>query len=135
MTILIKRVYLPAAATDGWRVLVDRLWPRGLRKENAALDAWLKDIAPSGALRQWFNHEAGKWPEFITRYRAELDVLYAQQPDLFQDLRRHLATGKVSLLYGAHDETHNQALVLRDWLQDLLPDSLPNSLPGSPETF
>ena len=75
MTIFIKRIYAPAAVNDGWRVLVDRLWPRGVRREETALDHWLKEIAPSAELRRWFGHELDKWPEFSARYRAELTAL------------------------------------------------------------
>lgn len=113
MHILIKRVYEPAAPSDGFRVLVDRLWPRGMSKEKARIDLWLKDIAPSNELRRWFNHEAARWAEFQRRYTEELDAA----PDAVRAFRE--ASGgreTVTLLYGARDEEHNQALVLQDYL-------------------
>lgn len=117
MAIFIKRVYAPAAAGDGWRVLVDRLWPRGLRKEAAALDLWLKDVAPSNALRQWFGHEIDKWPEFVTRYRAELAALQSEHPETLTELRTRLQAGDITLLFAAHDTERNQAVVLKEWLE------------------
>jgi len=110
-TIRIKRVYLPPEPDDGQRVLVDRLWPRGLTKEKAAVDVWLKDIAPSTELRQWFHHEAAHWEEFEARYLSEL----AGNPAVAQ-LRALVEAGPVTLLYGAHDETQNQAVVLMRYL-------------------
>ncbi len=118
MPIFIKRIYLPAETSDGRRVLVDRLWPRGLRKENAALDQWLKDIAPSHTLRQWFDHEVEKWPEFATLYRAELAAQETAHPEIFAELRAWQKTGNLTLLYAAHDEVHNQAAVLKAWLEN-----------------
>ena len=108
----IKRVYLPAAADDGQRVLVDRLWPRGLSRREAAVDVWLKDVAPSAALRKWFGHEPARWGEFRKRYLAEL-----ADNDAVAQLRALAATGPMTLLYGAHDETHNQARVLLELLE------------------
>lgn len=108
----LKRVYAPADKSDGARILVDRLWPRGISKEHAALDSWLKEIAPSTELRQWFNHDPARWAEFQQRYRAEL----AQNGALLDQLRDRLGQGKVTLIYAAHDEAHNAALVLRDLL-------------------
>jgi uncharacterized protein YeaO (DUF488 family) len=113
----IKRVYEPPAAADGTRVLVDRLWPRGLRKEAAALDDWEKDIAPSPALRTWFGHRPERFAEFSRRYRAEL----AERPEAAARLRSLARKGPVTLLYGAHDEEHNHARVLADWLADHKP--------------
>lgn len=107
----IKRVYLPPEPSDGRRILVDRLWPRGLTKEKAAVDLWLKDVAPSDALRKWFHHEAANWDEFRRRYEAEL----AANPAVGQ-LREAVAAGPATLLYGARDETQNQAAVLADYL-------------------
>ena len=107
-----KRVYEPASAADGTRILVDRLWPRGLRKEDAAIDYWFKDLAPSTALRQWFDHDVERWTEFRKRYRAEL----AEQPQALADLRSLARIGPITLLFGAHDETHNNAVVLRELL-------------------
>jgi uncharacterized protein YeaO (DUF488 family) len=104
----IKRIYEPADKADGTRVLVDRVWPRGMTKERAAVDLWLKEIAPSPALRKWFGHDPKRWPEFRSRYRAELDRNTATVGRLLD-----LATkGKVTLLYAAHDAAHNHAVVL-----------------------
>jgi len=107
----IKRVYLPSAETDGYRILVDRLWPRGLSKEKAAIDLWLKEVAPSDALRKWFHHEAENWDEFQRRYEAELEDNAA-----VAELREAIGKGPATLLYGAKDETHNQAVVLAEFL-------------------
>ncbi|MBP7950736.1 MAG: DUF488 domain-containing protein [Verrucomicrobiales bacterium] len=109
----IKRAYTPAAPEDGERFLVDRLWPRGVKKEALHLSAWLKEIAPSDALRRWFGHETERWEEFRRRY---LDELKSQQAAL-QPLRDALERGPVTLVYSAHDEAHNQAVVLRDFLR------------------
>jgi uncharacterized protein YeaO (DUF488 family) len=105
--IRLKRVYLPKSPDDGTRILVDRLWPRGLSKERAAVDLWLKEVAPTDALRKWFDHDPAKWPEFQKRYRAEL----RSNPAL-GTLRRHAKGATVTLLYGAKDEEHNDARVL-----------------------
>ena len=110
----VKRVYDPPAPEDGARVLVDRLWPRGLRKEKAELALWLKDVAPSTGLRQWFGHDPARFAEFSRRYRIELDSNKAAL-DRIGDL---LKLGRVTLLYSAHDAIHNQARVLFDYLQD-----------------
>lgn len=108
----LKRAYEPAASDDGIRILVDRLWPRGVSKEAAALDDWMKDIAPSAALRQWFGHDPARWVEFQRRYKAEI-----RQHDVELDRIRSLAkTRTVTLVYSAHDEEHNDAVVLRDVL-------------------
>ncbi|RAZ92723.1 hypothetical protein DPM33_02270 [Mesorhizobium hawassense] len=108
----VKRIYEPPAEADGQRVLVDRIWPRGVAKKDAALALWLKDIAPSDALRKWFGHEPERWAEFQKRYRAELDA----NGDAVAELRELLREGKVTLLYGAHDEKHNNAVALADYL-------------------
>ena len=111
MPVKIKRIYEPPAQSDGQRILVDRLWPRGVAKAQARIDLWLKDVAPSADLRRWFGHKPERWAEFQKRYLAEL----AGNPAL-EELRR-LARGKpTTLLYGARDETHNQARVLADRL-------------------
>ena len=108
----LKRAYEPAKPDDGVRILVDRLWPRGVSKAEAALDDWIKDIAPSTELRQWFGHDPARWAEFQRRYRAEL-----RQHGEELDRIRKLATAKtVTLVYSAHDEAHNDAVVLRDVL-------------------
>jgi uncharacterized protein YeaO (DUF488 family) len=108
----IKRAYEPASPKDGRRFLVDRLWPRGVKKETLALTAWLKDVAPSDNLRRWFGHDPERWIEFRRRYRAELK----SQPKVVQPLRDALSHGVVTLVYSAHDEAHNQAVVLRQYL-------------------
>ena len=107
-----KRVYADAAESDGTRVLVDRIWPRGLTKERAAVDVWLKEIAPSTELRKWFGHDPARWKEFQARYRKELD----HNTDAVAQLRGIIATGAVTLIYGARDETHNDAVVLLGYL-------------------
>lgn len=112
MKISIKRVYLPAEKTDGKRVLVDRLWPRGLSKEKAKVDVWLKEIAPSTELRKWFDHDPAKWGEFQKRYCDELD----ENTEAIQSLRQIVLEGTTTLVYGAHDEEHNNAVVIRDLL-------------------
>ena len=108
----IKRAYDPAAPDDGTRILVDRLWPRGLKKSDAAISQWMKEIAPSTELRKWFAHDPAKWDEFRRRYEAEL----AEHPELLSELRGMTRKGPVTLVYAAHDEQHNQAVVLRDAL-------------------
>lgn len=115
MDVRIGRIYHPPTAADGHRVLVDRLWPRGLSKERAALDEWLRAIAPSDELRRWFKHDPERWDEFQQRYRAELDS--GDAAAALAHLRQ-LATAKpvLTLLYAAHDETHNNAAVLQGLL-------------------
>jgi len=108
----IKRVYEPASGSDGTRVLVDRLWPRGLAKEDAHYDLWLKDVAPSTDLRNWFGHRAELWDEFQQRYEHELAANPATA-ELLDIVRK----GRTTLLYGARDETHNQAVVLAGYLR------------------
>jgi uncharacterized protein YeaO (DUF488 family) len=107
--IRLKRAYQPAAADDGTRILVDRLWPRGLKKSDAAIDRWLKDIAPSTALRQWFAHDPARWPEFRRRYAAEI----RRHPDQLAELRAIARKGPVTLIFSARDELRNDAVVLR----------------------
>ena len=116
MGIAIKRIYAPAGAADGYRVLVDRLWPRGVRKEDAALDAWLREVAPSPALRRWFGHEPSRWEGFRHRYAAELDTL----TDHWRPLAERAARHRVTLLYAARDEEHNHALALKSYLDTWL---------------
>lgn len=108
----IRRVYAAPAAADGTRILVDRIWPRGLRKEDAAIDLWLKDTAPSTALRQWFAHDASRWHEFVARYHDEL----ARNGDAVEALVAALAKGAATLLYAARDERYNNAVALADYL-------------------
>ena len=112
MKIFVKRIYEPPAKSDGFRVLVDRLWPRGISKENAKLDLWLPDIGPSTKLRQWFNHDPARWEEFRRRYHAELK----EKKELVADLKGRAKMGTVTLLYSARDEAHNQAVALRSFL-------------------
>ncbi|WP_330083715.1 DUF488 domain-containing protein [Methylocystis iwaonis] len=111
----LKRVYEPPEPEDGARVLVDRLWPRGLTKEKAAVDLWAKDAAPSHELRRWFGHEPERWEEFQARYREELESPEAQEQ--IATLRAMARKGRVTLLYAAHDEEMNNAVVLRGVLR------------------
>jgi len=108
----LKRAYELPAADDGTRVLVDRLWPRGVSKEHAALDQWMKDISPSTELRKWFGHDPARWEEFCRRYTEELH----QNAERLSQLRSLTREGPVTLVYSAHDEVHNDAIVLRDLL-------------------
>jgi len=108
----IKRTYDPPARGDGRRILVERLWPRGMKKEAVAADAWMKDVAPSTELRQWFGHQVDRWNEFRRRYRKEL----AAHPDAWEPILDAENRGTVTLLYSAHDVLHNGAVVLRDYL-------------------
>jgi uncharacterized protein YeaO (DUF488 family) len=113
MKIQTKRVYEPAATTDGYRILVDRLWPRGLTKEAASVDRWMKEVAPSNELRKWFHANMDQWDEFNVRYRAEL-----KGSDALQELRSLVAEKDlVTLLFAAKTEDRNQASVLRDLLE------------------
>ena len=111
MAVYIQRVYDPSP-TEGKRILVDRLWPRGLSKAKSKVDLWLKEVAPSNELRQWFAHDPAKWAEFQRRYKDELKVHRAPLAQLKQEARR----GTITLLYGARDEQHNQAVVLAKML-------------------
>jgi uncharacterized protein YeaO (DUF488 family) len=112
--IKIKRVYEKPAKEDGWRVLVDRLWPRGMKREAAKIDVWMKEIAPSDGLRKWFGHEPKKWPEFQKRYRGELEEEKDAVTELKEMEKKH---GIVTLLFGAKDQEHNQAVALVDVLK------------------
>jgi len=112
MKIRIKRAYVQADESDGTRILVDRLWPRGLTKEKAKIEIWLKDIAPSTALRKWFAHDPNKWAEFQARYAKELETNTAAVAQL-----KDLSKGQtVTLVYAAKDELHNEAVILQRWL-------------------
>lgn len=115
MNIHLKRAYEAPSTEDGRRVLVDRLWPRGLSKDKAAIDLWLKEAAPSNELRHWFGHDPARWEEFTERYRKELE----QNPAL-DELIALARQGPISLIYGAKDEEHNQAVVLREVLKERL---------------
>lgn len=114
MSIAIKRVYEPAAKSDGYRVLVDRVWPRGLKKEDAALDIWAKELAPSTTLRKWFGHEPARWEAFRHRYATELDA----RASFWQPLATRAERHRVTLLFGAKDEEHNQAVALKMYLDN-----------------
>jgi uncharacterized protein YeaO (DUF488 family) len=111
--IALKRVYDAPCPEDGVRVLVERLWPRGLTKERAAVDLWLKDVAPSPELRKWFGHDPARWEQFQERYRQEL----RERKDTVQLLKQKAKESPVTLLYAARDEEHNGALVLQRFLQ------------------
>lgn len=109
----LKRAYEPASHDDGVRFLVERLWPRGLKRSALRLDGWLKDVAPSPALRQWFGHDPKKWVEFQRRYRSELE----QHPEALQPILEAARRGTVTLVYAARDTERNSAILLRDFLQ------------------
>jgi uncharacterized protein YeaO (DUF488 family) len=113
MDIRLKRAYDPASGGDGYRVLVERLWPRGVTKERAALDEWARELAPSPELRRWFGHDPERFQEFRRRYREEL----AGQRERLEELRRRAEQGPVTLVYGARDSEHNGAVVLADVLR------------------
>lgn len=117
--IAVKRVYEPYDKADGMRVLVDRLWPRGIKKEALKLDAWLKEVAPSSELREWYHHDIDKWPQFLSRYAAELD----QNPEAWQPIIESAKDGRVTLLYSARDEEHNNAIALKSILDAKLKGS------------
>lgn len=108
--IRLKRIYDKASKTDGFRVLVDRLWPRGISKEKSALDLWLKDIAPSAVLRKWFGHDPRKWAAFQKRYKLEI----SRNKEIFNQLKKISRNKAVTLLYAAKDKEHNEAVVLKD---------------------
>lgn len=116
--IQLKRVYEPAEFSDGVRLLVDRLWPRKLKKEDLKIDGWQKDVAPCDALRQWFGHEPAKWGDFLRRYHAELDA----KPDSWQPILKSAQHGTATLLYSAHDIEHNNAVALKIYLEKRLRD-------------
>lgn len=110
----LKRVYEAPEKNDGKRILVDRLWPRGLTKEKAHVDLWLKDLGPSTELRKWFAHDPKKWTSFRTKYFQELKV----KGDLLSEVRRESRQGTVTLLYGAKDTEHNEALLIKEYLEN-----------------
>ena len=113
MGIKIKRIYEPHTKSDGYRALVDRLWPRGIKKEEAHIDIWMKEAAPSTGLRKWFNHEPGKWKQFTAKYRAEL-----KQTTAFDELISIIKTHKtITLVYSAKDEQYNQAIALKQFIE------------------
>ena len=113
MSVRIKRVYDEPAADDGERILVDRLWPRGISKEKAAFEEWMKEVAPTSELRKWFDHRPERWDEFKERYRAEL-----QGNPAVEALRARIAAGKVTLLYGSRNREFNHAAVLADFVAE-----------------
>src|SRR5690625_1957182 len=113
MSVKIKRVYEGSEKGDGFRVLVDRVWPRGMTKEKANIDLWLKEIAPSTELRKWFGHDPEKWSEFKKRYKKELK----ENKEALNQVNQQIKKGKVTLVYGAKDEEHNQAVVLQEYLK------------------
>ena len=117
--IKLKRAYERPDFADGTRILVDRLWPRGVKKAEAAIDRWLRDIAPSAELRQWFNHRSERWPEFRRRYLAELQ----ERSELIEEVRKAARAGPVTLVYAARDEAHNEAVVLKELLTGASADS------------
>lgn len=108
----LKRAYENPSAEDGMRILIDRLWPRGVAKANAAIDLWAKDISPSTALRRWFGHDPARWEEFRRRYSEEIH----RHGNRLDELRALAENGRITLVFAAHDETHNDAVVLRDIL-------------------
>ena len=110
--IRLKRVYDPANNDDGVRLLVERLWPRGVKKTDLRLDAWLKDVAPSTELRRWFSHDPAKWTEFQQRYFAELDA----QPETVEPILKASSQGHVTLLFSSHDAAHNNAVALETYI-------------------
>jgi uncharacterized protein YeaO (DUF488 family) len=112
-TVQLKRAYEPPAGRDGFRILVDRIWPRGISKDSARIDLWLKDIAPSTGLRRWFGHGPEKWTEFRERYFRELE----KNPELAAELEEQLGRHSVTFVYAAKDEQHNNAVALRDYLE------------------
>ncbi|HEU4343212.1 MAG TPA: DUF488 domain-containing protein [Candidatus Binatia bacterium] len=113
LKIKIKRAYDPPAKNDGFRILIDRLWPRGMSKHSARIDLWLKEVAPSATLRKWFGHEPSKWSEFRSRYFRELD----QNPAAVTRLLELVRKGRVTLVFGAKDETHNNAVALKEYIE------------------
>ena len=115
--IILKRVYETPSKNDGVRILVDRLWPRGLSKDRAKIDLWLREVAPSDELRRWFNHEPAKWEEFRRRYFAELD----EKDRVVRSILDEASGSKVTVLFAAKDETHNNAVALREYLIESQP--------------
>jgi uncharacterized protein YeaO (DUF488 family) len=116
LKIRLERVYAAKAKANGKRVLVDRIWPRGVRKEALKLDLWLRELAPSNELRKWFGHDPRRWEEFKRRYRSELRR--PERQELVNELLALARKGPVTLLYGARDEEHNEAVALREFLED-----------------
>jgi uncharacterized protein YeaO (DUF488 family) len=113
MEIELKRAYDPPAPGDGRRVLVDRVWPRGITRDDLQIAAWLKELAPSAGLRKWFGHDPGKWEAFKERYAQELE----ERPEALAQLVRMAKAGRLTLVFGARDTEHNNAVALKDYLQ------------------
>lgn len=113
MKIQLKRIYEPAADSDGTRILMERLWPRGVSKENARIDHWAKEAAPSSELRKWFGHDPEKWPRFRDRYFAELD----QNPAVVETLCSHIDAGPATFVFASREKRYNNAVALRDYLE------------------
>lgn len=114
--ITLKRAYEPVAREDGTRLLVERLWPRGVKKDALRLDAWIKDVAPSTKLRQWFGHDPTKWPQFQRRYRAELE----RNEEALEPILKAARRGRVTLIYSSHDQERNNAVVLKAYIESRL---------------
>lgn len=125
LDIQLKRAYEPPAPADGIRILADRLWPRGLAKAEAAVDRWMRDLAPSTGLRRWFGHDPSRWEEFRREYAREL----RERADLLDEVRSLARQGRVTLVFGARDEVHNHAVALREVL---LRSAVPEDAPGQP---
>ena len=113
VTLKIKRIYEEAEKSDGFRILIDRLWPRGIKKDNAHIDLWLKEIAPSNSLRKWFNHDPKKWPEFQKRYAKELE----EKEEMLDTIRKKEKQYTVTLLYGTKETEHNNAIALKNFIE------------------
>jgi uncharacterized protein YeaO (DUF488 family) len=113
MDVRLKRAYEPAEGSDGYRILIDRIWPRGITREEAHLDEWARELAPSSELRRWFGHDPARFEEFRRRYREEL----AAQEGKLRELRRRAREGRLTLVYGARDSEHNDAVVLAEILR------------------
>ncbi len=113
MSVRVKRIYEAASPDDGYRLLIDRIWPRGVSRAGAALDRWLPDVAPSHGLRRWFGHEPSRWEEFVRRYHVELN----EETELIVEIESLADAGEVTLLYSARDERHNQAIALEAYLK------------------
>ncbi|MCP3027257.1 DUF488 family protein [Halobacillus sp. A5] len=116
MSVILKRIYDEDQNIGGYRVLVDGIWPRGISKEQARLDEWMKEISPSSSLKKWFNHDPDKFPEFKKRYKKELQE-DPEKKEKVKELKKRAARNRVLLLYGAKDETHNHAAVIKEWLE------------------
>jgi uncharacterized protein YeaO (DUF488 family) len=125
----LKRAYDPAAKADGTRILVERLWPRGLSRAKVHVDTWLKDVAPSTELRKWFGHDPEKWPQFRERYFRELDA----RPEAWQQILSKARRGLVTLIYSSHDTLHNNAVALQEYLQAKARRPTTSSRPPSAE--